>query len=97
MGLLEKFALVALRVSLGLLFLYAGITKVLDSSWSAEGYLKSAKTFPELFQWFAAPGNIEWVNDAFTRLNGYTKDEFIKIFGSTHFRLYFSVYAIISS
>lgn len=55
-------ALLALRLSLGWLFFYAGITKVFDADWSAAGYLKAAKTFPALFQWFATPANIDWVN-----------------------------------
>lgn len=50
------------RVALGMLFFYAGITKVLNPSWSAAGYLNSAKTFPGLYQWFASAGNIGWVN-----------------------------------
>lgn len=50
------------RLALGWLIFYAGITKVLDSGWSAAGYLNSAKTFPGLFQWFARPENIGWVN-----------------------------------
>ena len=55
-------ALFALRLSLGWLFFYSGITKVFDASWSAAGYLAGAKTFPALFQWFASPANIGWVN-----------------------------------
>ncbi len=51
-----------LRVSLGWLFFYAGITKVLDSSWTAAGYLNSAKTFSGLYQWFASASNIGWIN-----------------------------------
>jgi len=50
------------RVALGVLFFYAGITKVLNPNWSAAGYLNSAKTFPGLFQWFASAGNLGWIN-----------------------------------
>ena len=50
------------RVALGIMFFYAGITKVLNPSWSAAGYLNNAKTFPELFQWFASANNLGWVN-----------------------------------
>ncbi len=57
-----KIAVFLSRVGLGILFFYAGITKVLNPSWSAVGYLSSAKTFPELYQWFASAGNIGWVN-----------------------------------
>ncbi len=50
------------RVALGILFFYAGISKVLNPNWSAAGYLNSAKTFPGLYHWFASAGNIGWVN-----------------------------------
>ncbi len=50
------------RVALGVLFFYAGITKVMNPDWSAAGYLNSAKTFPELFHWFASASNLGWVN-----------------------------------
>ncbi len=58
----EKLSLLILRLSIGWVYLYAGITKVLDSEWTAAGYLKAAKTFPELYAWFASGANIEWVN-----------------------------------
>ena len=50
------------RVALCVLFFYAGITKVLNPSWSAAGYLNSAKTFPGLYHWFASAGNLSWIN-----------------------------------
>lgn len=58
----QRVALLLLRLGLGWLFFYAGITKVLDASWSAAGYLSNAQTFPALFAWFAQPENIGWVN-----------------------------------
>lgn len=51
----QKFTLVLLRVSLGSLFLYSGFSKIVDPAWSAAGFLKGAKTFPELYTWFASP------------------------------------------
>jgi len=57
-----KMAVFLSRVALGILFFYAGITKVLNPDWSAAGYLNSAKTFPGLFQWFASAGNLGWIN-----------------------------------
>ncbi|MBI2123840.1 MAG: DoxX family membrane protein [Candidatus Wildermuthbacteria bacterium] len=59
---LQKLSLFLLRVSLGWMFLYAGITKILDPAWSAAGYLKGAKTFAGLYQWLASPGIIPVVN-----------------------------------
>lgn len=47
---------------MGWLFFYAGITKVLNPAWSAEGYLKGAKTFPEFFNFFLRPDVLPTVN-----------------------------------
>lgn len=51
-----------LRVSLGWMIFYAGITKILNPEWTAAGYLNNAKTFPTLFQWFASPEMIGATN-----------------------------------
>tara|TARA_Y100000310_G_C20418489_1_gene685509 strand:- start:395 stop:847 length:453 start_codon:yes stop_codon:yes gene_type:complete len=53
--ILKPFFLFLLRISLGWLFFYAGITKVLNPEWTAAGYLKGAKTFTGLYQWLASP------------------------------------------
>lgn len=58
----EKVSLTLLRVTTGWMMFYAGITKVLNPAWSAEGYLGSAKTFPGLFAWFASPALLPYVN-----------------------------------
>lgn len=55
-------SLVALRVAMGWLLFYAGVTKIINPAWSAAGYLKGAKTFTGIYGWFASPGNIGWVN-----------------------------------
>ncbi len=52
----KKITLFLLRVSLGWYMFYAGITKVLDPSWSAEGYLKGAKLLPGFYLWLTSPG-----------------------------------------
>ncbi len=57
-----KISLFALRIALGWVFLYAGITKILNPAWSAEGYLKNAKTFPWLYQWFSQPDILPIIN-----------------------------------
>lgn len=51
-----------LRVSLGWLFFYAGITKILNPAWTAEGYLKGAKTFTDFYQWLASPSILPIIN-----------------------------------
>lgn len=62
MNKVQKLSLLFLRLSLGWLFFYAGITKVLDPKWSAAGYLKAAQTATGLYGWFASSQNIGWVN-----------------------------------
>ncbi|MDO8581623.1 MAG: DoxX family protein [bacterium] len=58
----QKISLLLVRLALGWLFLYAGITKLINPEWSAAGFLNNAKTFTGLFQWFASPANIGWIN-----------------------------------
>lgn len=58
----EKVSFTVLRVTMGWMMFYAGITKVLNPAWSAEGYLMNAKTFPELFAWFASPTLLPYIN-----------------------------------
>lgn len=55
-------ALLALRIALGWLFVYAGISHISNPSWSAAGYLSGAKTFPVFYHWLASASNIGWVN-----------------------------------
>ena len=58
----QKISLFLLRIALGWLMFYAGITKVIDPAWSAGGYLKGAKTFVGFYQWLASPGILPLVN-----------------------------------
>lgn len=58
----QKFFLFILRVSAGWMFFYAGITKVLDPQWSAEGYLKGAKSFVWFYQWALQPEILPIIN-----------------------------------
>lgn len=51
----QRISLFLLRLGLGWLFFYAGLTKLLNPSWSAAGYLGNAKTFPWLYEWLASP------------------------------------------
>lgn len=51
-----------LRISLGILFFYAGITKLLNPNWSAEGYLKEAKTFPDFYNFLLQPNILPIIN-----------------------------------
>lgn len=62
MNKFEKTSLFLLRVSLGWLFFYAGITKVLNSEWTSAGYLKGAKTFSVFYSWLSQPGIVSVVD-----------------------------------
>lgn len=59
---LQARAVFVLRVLLGWLFFYAGITKILNPSWSAAGFLEHAKTFPGFYVLLAHPLVIGIVN-----------------------------------
>lgn len=50
-----NLSLFALRIAMGWLMFYAGITKLLNPTWSAAGYLSGAKTFPEFYAWLTRP------------------------------------------
>lgn len=58
----QKASLFLLRLALGWLMFYAGITKVLDPSWSAAGYLKGAATFAGFYQLLLAPQVLPVIN-----------------------------------
>ena len=58
----QKFFLFLLRIVAGWMFFYAGITKVLDPQWSAEGYIKGAKTFTWFFQMLLDPSVLPIIN-----------------------------------
>lgn len=62
MNTVQKMSLAVLRLGMGWLFLYAGVTKIINPAWSAEGYLRGAKTFPGLFAWFASPDVLPLTN-----------------------------------
>jgi thiosulfate dehydrogenase [quinone] large subunit len=62
MNKFQRISLLLLRVSLGWMYFWAGITKVVDPAWSAAGYLQGAKTFPALFHWFASPALLPLTN-----------------------------------
>ncbi len=57
-----KITLFLFRVSLGWMFFYAGITKVLNPAWSAAKYLDGAKTFTGFYHWLASPAILPIIN-----------------------------------
>jgi thiosulfate dehydrogenase [quinone] large subunit len=58
----QKVTLFALRITLGWLFFWAGITKVLNPDFSASGYLEGAKTFAGFYHWLASPAMLPFTN-----------------------------------
>lgn len=58
----QKISLFLLRIAMGWMMLYAGLTKVLDPNWSAAGYLQNAQTFGGFFRWFLTPGVLPITN-----------------------------------
>ena len=55
----QMVAVVALRVLIGWHFLYEGLSKLANSSWSAAGYLSQSRgPAAGLFRWMAADANV---------------------------------------
>lgn len=62
MSFYQKLALVFLRLTLGWIFLYAGISKFMTENWSAGGFLKGAKAFQGMYAYFADPSILPYVS-----------------------------------
>ena len=58
----RKHSLLVLRLAMGWLLFYAGITKVLNPDWSAAGYLNNAQTFSGFYEWLASPVLLPFIN-----------------------------------
>jgi thiosulfate dehydrogenase [quinone] large subunit len=58
----QKWLLILLRLALGGLFFYSGLTKVLDPAWSAGGYLAGAHHLTAFYDWLANPAILPIVN-----------------------------------
>jgi len=58
----QSMALVLLRVLIGWHFLYEGIIKAYNPSWTAKGYLLSASVLKPFFAWLASDGLISTIN-----------------------------------
>ncbi len=55
MSQFEKISLLLVRLSLGWLFFYSGITKILNPEWTSLKYLQGAKMFTGFFTWMTQP------------------------------------------
>lgn len=58
----QKIFLFLLRILMGWMFFYAGITKILDPKWTAAGYLKGAKVLTGFYYWLAGPNILPAIN-----------------------------------
>ncbi len=58
----QKIALLILRISLGWMYFYAGVTKLIVPNWSAAFYFKDAQTFAGLYKLFLNPNILPIVN-----------------------------------
>lgn len=57
-----KIYIFLLRISFGILFFYAGVTKVLNPAWSAAGYLKGAQTLSSFYNFLLEPEILPIIN-----------------------------------
>lgn len=58
----QKRALFGLRLVLGWMYLYAGLTKLVNPEWSAAGYLKAARGFAPFYHAMLDPTILPLVN-----------------------------------
>ena len=60
----QNFALVLLRILIGWHFLYEGVIKAYNPSWTSRGYLLSASIFKPFFTWLAGDSFISTIDMA---------------------------------
>lgn len=58
----QNVSLFLLRIAMGWFYFYAGITKVLDPTWTSAGYIKNAHTLHGLYQVMLNPQVLMVVN-----------------------------------
>lgn len=59
-----RFIILLMRLAMGWLLFYAGITKVIDPTWTSAGYLANAQTFGEMYAFLSSPEIITFVDFA---------------------------------
>ena len=75
----KKISLFLLRVGMGILFFWAGYTKLIDPSWTAAGYIAGSKNFVGFYSWLLQPNILPTIN--FLNEWGLTLIGFALIFG----------------
>lgn len=58
----QRFTLILLRILIGWHFLYEGVIKAYNPSWTAKGYLLSASILKPFFAWLASDSLISTIN-----------------------------------
>ncbi len=58
----QIFTQVGLRISMGMLFFYAGYSKIINPEWTAAGYLNNAKGFTGFYAWLSSPQILPIIN-----------------------------------
>lgn len=62
MSFYQKLSLLLMRLTLGWVFVYAGLSKILTPHWSAEGFLKGAKSLSQFYALFTDPSIIPYIS-----------------------------------
>lgn len=57
-----RYSVFFLRITIGWLFFYAGITKVINPDWSAAGYLSDPQMLKGFYAWLISPGMLGITN-----------------------------------
>ena len=58
----KKFSLFLLRIGMGVLFFWAGYTKLITPNWSAAGYISGSKVFTGFYSWLLSPNLLPTIN-----------------------------------
>lgn len=59
---MQKYGLLAMRITVGWYFLYAGFSKIIAENWSAAKYLQGATSLSGFYGWLAGPTMLPIVN-----------------------------------
>ena len=58
----QRYGLVLLRILIGWHFLYEGVIKLYNPSWTSKGYLLSASVLKPFFSWLAGESRISFID-----------------------------------
>ncbi len=58
----QKISLFLVRISLGGLFLYAGVSKLMKPGWTAASYIGNAQHLVSFYHWILSPSILPFIN-----------------------------------